>query len=550
MRTPDELPVSFLTWSLALTPILVLLVLLAVRRWKAHQAGPVGMFVAAAIALITFRTPWDTLAVAGAKGVWDAIYILYVVWPALLLYLVTDRAGGYEALRQGVMRFSRNELFIVVALGWVFSSFLQGIAGFGTPIAIVAPLLVAFGVKPVYAVAIPIIAHIWAKMFGTLAAGWLATLQVVDLENQTQAAVHAAILLLIPTFLGGFTVVWMFGRWAAIRHAWPLVLIIASIQGGGQLVLMYLDPVLSAFLAATASLIALYPLSRWKRYAEPAESIKERPAMRDEGAQGEIEHEREAPMGLLMSFVPYVVLTAVALGTLLVQPVEDAFASVRAGMPFPGVQTGYGVTNDAAEPYSPFAPLTHPGTFLLVTSLVTWLVYRARGYYEAWESKDEGQSLWRGLLDEAVPASVPIVAFLVMARVMDHSGQNEVLALGIAAVAPAYVFAFLSSTIGVVGAFMTSSSTSSNVLFSDLQKTVGELKGLPESTIIGAQSAGGAIGNAIAPANLVLGTSTAGISGKEGDVLRKTIPWTIVATVLTGLATVLLVVLTGEGASS
>jgi lactate permease len=165
-----NLPISIAFWSLALLPILVLLVLLAVLRWKASQAGPVGMFVAAAVALFGLQTPWQTLAVAGAKGIWDAIYILYVVWAALALYLVTERAGGYDALRQGVTRFSRNELFIVVALGWVFSSFLQGIAGFGTPIAIVAPLLVGFGVRPVYAVAIPLISHIWAKMFGTLAA--------------------------------------------------------------------------------------------------------------------------------------------------------------------------------------------------------------------------------------------------------------------------------------------------------------------------------------------------------------------------------------------
>src|SRR5690606_15790605 len=152
-------------WTLSLVPLVVLLVLLAVLRWKAPQAGPVGMFVAMAIAVLALRTPWHTLAVASAKGVWDAIFILYVVWPALLLYVVTDRAGGYEALRQEGTCFSRNELFIVVALGWVFSSFLQGIAGFGTPIAIVAPLLVAYGVRPVYAVAIPVIAHIWAKMF-------------------------------------------------------------------------------------------------------------------------------------------------------------------------------------------------------------------------------------------------------------------------------------------------------------------------------------------------------------------------------------------------
>lgn len=537
-----ELPINPISWGLALVPILVLLILLAVLRWKAPQAGPIGMFTAAAVAVFALRTPLDTLAVSGAKGVWDAIFILYVVWPALLLYLVTDRAGGYEALRQGVTRFSRNELFIVIALGWVFSSFLQGIAGFGTPIAIVAPLLVAYGVRPVYAVAIPIIAHIWAKMFGTLAAGWLATVQVVELANETSAAFQAALLLIIPTVLGGFTIVWMYGRWPAIRHAWPLVLIISALQAGVQLVMTLVDPVLSAFLGATAALIALYPLSRWKRYSEPAKGIDERPAMREGGAQSM--EDREAPMGLGMSFLPYVVLTVVALGTLTIPPLKEALGVVAVGMSFPAVETGFGVVNEATEPYSPFAPLTHPGTFLLLTSLVTWLVYRSRGYYEAWKSDEEEEGLWRGLLDEAVPASVPIIAFLVMARIMDHSGQNEVLALGIAAVAPAYAFAFLSNAIGMVGAFMTSSSTSSNVVFSGLQQTVAELKDLPESTIIGAQSAGGAIGNAIAPANLVLGASTAGISGQEGDILRKTMPWTIVATVLTGIATVAIVMLT------
>lgn len=537
-----ELPISLVSWALALVPIVVLLVLLAVLRWKAPQAGPIGLFTAAAVAMLALRTPWETLAVAGAKGVWDAIFILYVVWPALLLYLVTDRAGGYDALRKGVTRFSRNELFIVVALGWVFSSFLQGIAGFGTPIAIVAPLLVAYGVRPIYAVAIPIISHIWAKMFGTLATGWLATIQVVDLADETAAAFQSALLLLIPAFLGGFTVVWMYGRWPAIRHAWPLVLIIATLQGGGQLVLTLVDPVLSAFLAATAALLALYPLSRWKRYAEPARGIDDRPAMREGGAQALDDTPGE--MGMGMSFLPYVVLTAIALAVLSIGPLEEALGRLTVGMPFPEVRTGYGVVNEATAPYSPFAPLTHPGTFLLLTSFVTWLVYRARGYYRAAGGKGEEPALWSGLLDEAVPASVPIIAFLVMARLMDHSGQNEVLALGIAAVAPAYAFAFLSNAIGGLGAFMTSSSTSSNVLFSDLQVTVAELKDLPESTILGAQSAGGAIGNAIAPANVVLGASTAGISGQEGDILRKTMPWTIAATALTGIATVLIVMFT------
>ncbi len=540
-----SIPVDWLHWSLAAAPILILAFLLVKLRWTAQQAGTTGMFVATAVALFAFRTPIDTLAVAGAKGVWDSASILLVIWTALLLYHIMNKAGGYEALRQGIVSFSRNELFVVVALGWVFTSFLQGIDGFGTPIVVVAPLLVAIGMKPIYAVAIPIIAHIWAKFFGTLGVGWLATLQVVDLDPSTMTATayQSALLIVIQVVLGGFTVVWMYGRGPAVRHAWPLVLIISVIHGAGQVFVALFEPVLAAFIPAAVAMLALYPLSRWRRYAEPLTGVPERPAMRDERMDETAG--KAAPMGLAMSFMPYAILTVTALGSSLIEPIRDALRVFSVGLPFPEVSTGYQITNDAVARYSAMAPLTNPGASLLLTAIVTWLVFGARGYYKTWQSNGhaEQSGILASLFASAVPASVPIIAFLVMARIMDHSGQNQALAYGLAAVAPAYVFAFLSNGIGIIGAFTTSSSTSSNTLFSDLQFTLAKLKGLPVETILAAQSAGGAIGNAIGPANIVLGASTAGISGQEGAILRKTLPWTLVAFVLTGAATVLMIML-------
>lgn len=250
-------------------------------------------------------------------------------------------------------------------------------------------------------------------------------------------------------------------------------------------------------------------------------------------------------MGLVMSFLPYILLTVIALVVLTVRPIAEAFGRLSLGLPFPQVSTGYGVQTAGTPGYSPLALLTHPGAFLVLTAGITWLIYRARGYFRIWTSRGEAArvGILRGTLADAVPASVPIIGFLVMAKWMDHSGQNQVLALGISAVAPAYAFAFLSNGIGALGAFMTSSSTSSNVLFAPLQQTIAQLHGLPETTIIAAQNAGGAIGNAIAPANVVLGASTAGISGQEGEIIRKTLPWTIAMIVLTGIATVAMVML-------
>jgi lactate permease len=540
MQTTAQVPVDVLHWTLAALPIVALLVFLVPLRWRAPEAGPVAMFVAAIVALLAFKTPWSTLAVAGAKGVWDAIFILYVIWPALLLYQVTKQAGAYDALRLGIAKFSRNELFIILALSWVFASFLQGIAGFGAPVAVVVPLLIAMGVRPIHAVAMGVTAHAWARFFGTLGVGWLATLQVASLEDVVRAAYEASLLLLIPTYLGGLFVVWLYGRWPAVRHAWPLVLILGSVLGIGQLLAAFISPELSTFLAAAVALLALYPLSRWRRFGEPVQGIPDRPAMMDRppDKQGD----EEVPvMSLTMSFLPYAILTAVTLGALLIPSINAALRQVQLGLPFPAVDTGFGIHNDATARYAPIALLTHPGMMLLVTAAVVWAIYNAGGYYRAWAQRHQPESIWSALLIDAVPASVPVIAFLVTSRILDHSGQSLTLAYGIAAVSPPLVYAGIASVIGALGAFMTSSSTASNVLFGGVQSSVAQLHGLSRETIIAAQAGGSAYGNAIAPANVVLGTSVAGVKGQEGSVLRQTMPWTVLVAVLTGLATIVLI---------
>jgi lactate permease len=319
------------------------------------------------------------------------------------------------------------------------------------------------------------------------------------------------------------------------------VLILGTILGVGQLLAAIISPELSTFLAAAVALVALYPLSRWKRFGEPVTGVPERPAMteRATGAQ------KEAPpvMSLSMSFLPYVILPAVTLSVLLIPAVNGVLRQVRIGLPFPAVETGFGVANAAVARYAPVVPFTHPGAMLLITAVVVWLVYNAGGYYRAWAERHTPENIWSALLVDAVPASVPVIAFLVTSRILDHSGQSLTIAYGLAAVSSPLVYAGVASVIGALGAFMTSSSTASNVLFGGVQGGVAQLQGLAKETVIAAQAAGSAYGNAIAPANIVLGTSIAGIKGQEGAVLRQTIPWTIVVAVLTGVGTVLLVVL-------
>ncbi|MGO1118189.1 L-lactate permease [Rhodovibrionaceae bacterium A322] len=539
-----NLPVDLLHWSLAIFPMVLLLVLLVFYRWKAAEAGALGVLCTLLTAALAFETSFDDIAVAGAKGAWDSIYILYVIWPAMILYLLGKTSGAFDALGKEIVHFSKNEFFLVLGFGWVFASFFQGISGFGTPVAVAAPILVALGVKPVYAVAMTLIGHAWANMFGTLGVSWIATNQVVSIDDPMTTAFQTAFLLGIVNVAGGLMLAWLYGRWAAVKHGLPMILIIAFIQGGGQVLLSGVNPVLSNFVPGTLALLALYPLSKWQRYRDPIPAdLSHRPAMDEDSNLFTAERDaKDAPvMSLAMALFPYILLAAIAIPMLTITPVTNLISAYSFGFPFPAIETGYGVVRAAEEAYSPLRPFNHPGFFLLITSVITWLVFRSKGYFEQWAQKVEVPAFGPELVSAAVPTSMAVVSYLIMSRVLDHSGQTSVLAFGIQTFTPPLVFAFFANGIGIFGAFMTSSNTASNVLFSQLQSSIAELENLPQSSVIAAQSAGGAIGNAIAPANAVLGTSTTGIVGKEGDILRLTLPWTLGIAVITGILTVILV---------
>ena len=558
-------PVDLLYWALGITPLVLLLITLVALRWKAQEAASVGMFAAVIVGLVAFQMPIRDLAVASGKGIWDAVFVLYVIIPALLFYHVIDRAQGFDALREEIRSFTKNELFLVLGFGWVFVSFMQSISGFGTPIVVVAPILLALGVKPVYAVAIPLIGHAWANTFGTLGVAWLAMEATVQIETVLLTALATGVLLWIPNLLAGLSIAWIYGRAAAVRFALPMVLVISLVHGGGQLLGVYVwEPAFANFFAATLGLIALAGLAAWKPYATPTDAIDVRPAMSvdvtggssagsapaaadggvpvDGGNAATVDSATEELMSLRLAALPFAVLALVAFVTAVVDPIGEALGRFEAGLAFPAVETGYGVAVEAAAPYDPFAPLTHPGTFLLLSTLIAYLAYRYYGYYDSNNAETDGSpTLARSVLVTAIPASVAVVSFLVMAKVMDHSGQTLVLARGISAVATPTSYGLLSPLIGALGAFMTSSNTASNILFSGLQQeTAASLGGLSESWILGGQTSGGAVGNAMSPANVILGTSAVGIVGKEGDVLRKTIPWVAAVGALIGLAIVVL----------
>jgi lactate permease len=142
----------------------------------------------------------------------DAFYVLYVIWPSIILYNVTNKAGAFSAVQEGLRDLMPDRLLVVLAYSWVLASFIQSIAGMGSPLVGTIPLMLGLGVRPVYAVLLPLMGGASATVFGSLGAVWFATISVIDLPDPTATLRYATLLVWIPYLTAGITIAWIYGR--------------------------------------------------------------------------------------------------------------------------------------------------------------------------------------------------------------------------------------------------------------------------------------------------------------------------------------------------
>ena len=516
---------TFVTWGLALMPIVLVMVLMLVFQMGAVRAAPITLLAGSVSAVLVFRADLQLLVVEMLKGVWGAVSVIIVIFPAILLYEVIKEAQALSVFRVKLQRITSDRLLSVLAIGWVFVSFLQGITGFGVPIAVGAPLLLGIGLDPLTAVIIPMVGHAWGGTFGTLAVAWEQLVAQTGLEGEVlrETAVYACVFLWFWNFASGMAVCWFYDKRQGVRKGWPAVALISLIQGGGQIVLGQINGTLACFIPSCLAFAAIPLLGRMKRY----------------GNYECLDHEQDRHKGTSMDTVsmlfPYLLLTGLTVGILLTPLFKHLLEQWTISFSFPETRTGYGIINSGIKSYSPMTPFTHAGMFLLLSSVGTYGYYRFRGFIG---KKKSGILVTRSLKKTSVPA-VTVICFIALSRVMSGSGQTQVLARGISFVM-GDLYVFFAPIVGMTGSFMTSSTMSSNVLFGSFQLMTAKLLGLNIPAVLGAQTAGASIGNAIAPSSIVLGLTTIGAPVKEGMVLKKVFPVCIVCVVILGISLIFL----------
>lgn len=503
-----------LTFILAIIPILLILVLMLGLRWGAVQASLAGYLAALVIGVFYFGSGLKLLEYAHIKALLSSLDVLLIIWAAFLFYRVTDEAGAVSIIGEALPHLTADRGMQALVIGWGFASFLQGVGGFGVPVAVVAPILVGLGFPPIAAIIIPSVGSGWAVTFGSLGSAFQALLSTTGYSS-SDLAFPSALFLGIAALLTGLLVLHCTVGSRGMLRLLPAAIALGFVMGSVQLIVAVFGPWnTAAFIGGLAGLLVSFLLARFYR-----------------GVQAKNGSLDVKVLGVALS--GYAILIVITLIVLLIPTVKHWLGGVVIQVSIPELSTGLGYINKAAGT-KPISLLNHAGAVLLYAALAAYLVYNIAGRY----STGAFRKILKGTVKRVWSPSLSIILMLCMATVMEFSGMTEALARGLANLA-GNLFPFVAPWIGAMGAFMTGSNTNSNVVFAVLQLRTAQLLSISAVIILAGQTAGAGLASVVAPAKIVVGTSTADLAGREGEVMRKMLPYIVILVLLTSLITAL-----------
>ena len=503
---------------LSALPILALVVTILGLRWSAPKAGAVSWLVVVAVALLFFGADGRMLGIWSSKGLSLSLFVLSIIWTSVLLYNVIDRLGAIEVIGKTMTRLVSDPLAQALVVGWAFSGFMQGVAGFGVPVAVVAPLLVLMGFSPARAAAIVLVGHAWAVSFGSLGSSFY-TIQLVTGLPGEEIGPHMAALLALPIILTGFAVAHLQGGMASVRRGAGAILVMGGAMAGSVWIMASIGaPQIASIVPGVVGCGVGWLVCRTRMLGivqAPVTSVAD--------------PKQAAGPGFHLAFLPYYLLLVFSVLS-LTPAVKSLGAELQWGLDYPATETALGYEVEAREDYAPIRLLRHPAPLIFLSLALTYAVY---AIMRRWKP-GTALAAFRRTYNQCVPASVGVATMVMMALVMTDTGMTVLLGRTIADwTGP--VFALFSPYIGVLGTFMTGSNTNSNVMFGALQLETAHTLGIGAFTIAGIQSIGGGLGSAIAPAKVLVGTAIVGLSGREHEVLRRTVPYCLTIVLLLGI---------------
>ncbi|GGZ52566.1 L-lactate permease [Streptomyces rochei] len=509
----------------AALPLVIVLVLLGGVRMKAHLAGLTGLLAAVLVAWLAYGMPLDQTASSAAQGaVFGLFPILWIVVNALWVYRMTVRTRHFDILRRSFGRLSDDPRIQALVVAFCFGALLEALAGFGAPVAICSVMLVALGFDPVRAAVVSLVANTAPVAFGAMGTPVVTLAQVTGLPLDDVASVVGRQTPLLALVVPLLLVALVDGR-RGLRETWVPALAcgvafaVAQFAAANYVSAQLAD--IGAALLGAGALVAV-PHSR-RPAAEPV-----RAAVLT-GVRSEELDEEDSGREVVRAYAPYALIVAV-FSVAQIPAVKDWLAKATRTYDWPFLDVVDPEGNPAGGNVFSLPVVSTGGTLVLFAGVATAVVLGVHARVAVKE--------WLATVHELRFAILTVTSVLALAYVMNLSGQAATIGHFVAAAGAG--LAFLSPVLGWFGVAVSGSDTSANALFGALQVTAARESGLSPELLAAANSSGGVLGKMISPQNLTIACAAVGLAGREGDLLRKVLPWSL------GLLLVMCLIVVGQ----
>ncbi len=506
----DPLGHWVLSTFLAALPIVVLLGSLAFLRLKAHWAAILGLSSALLVAIFVFRMPAPKgLSVAVLGAAYGLFPIGWIILNVIFLYTLANERGYLKILQESLTGITQDRRLQLLLIAFSFGAFFEGAAGFGTPVAVTAAILIGLGFSPLAASGLSLIANTAPVAYGALGTPIIALAGVTGIEIHKLSAMVGRQLPFFSVIIP-FWLVWAFAGFRGMIEIWPALLVAGAFFALPQFLLSNLHgPWLVDIISAVASMFALviflllwHPRRIWGLEGH------------EEGKQARASHGHSTRQ-VAKAWTPWAILSLVVFvwGIPRVKAGLDGISVFK--IPVPGVHQLINrmppvVPAPAAEPavYT-FNWLSFTGTGILLAAVLSAFImgFRIREMVAAW---------WK-TLKRVRFSLLTVAAMLAIGYTTRYSGLDATMGLTFAKTGALYPF--FGTLLGWLGVALTGSDTSSNVLFGSLQKISAGQVGVSPVLMASANSSGGVMGKMIDAQSIVVASTATKWYGHEGDIL-------------------------------
>jgi lactate permease len=511
----------------AALPAFAMLYLLGVRRLPAWKASVAGLGAAVVVALFVYRMPVGLVAGSVGYGAAFGLFpIGWIIFSAILLYRVAVESGKFEIIKDSLGGLTQDRRLQALLIAFCFGAFLESAAGFGTPVAVAATMLIGLGFSPFYAAGLCLLANTVPVTFGSIGIPVITLSAVTNLPLNSLSGAVGLICFLPSLVLPAYLILVMGGR-KALAGVLPAALLCGALWGGVQfLIAWYVGPHLASMGSALVTLVGLVVLLLvWK----PKDQFV---LAGDHSIRTTTK--RHSPGAVIWAWSPYVILVVMVL---LWGLFKTELNKVSVTFPWPGLHrmvTEIAPVVPAPTPYPAiyrFDWLGAAGTAGVLSALLSAALL---GLSPARFVK----LLW-ATARQVFLAEITIAAVLALAYVMNYSGATATLGLVFATTGA--LFPFFSAVLGGLGGFLTGSDTSSNALFGNLQVVTATRLGLSPVLMAAANSNGGMMAKMISLQSIAVAATGAGLpSSDEGRLFQFTLRHSLLLTLLVALITMFL----------